>query len=85
MTQQVESATLSAAVWSCRTCGVGWLSEEAPAPQAWYLYELAKPADGSLVNAGGPAWVVSGPDPSICPTRGQSMVQETRLVQPELN
>ena len=85
MTQQVEFAVLSTALWSCRTCGVGWLSEPAPAPQAWYLYELAKPADGSLVNAGGPAWVVSGADPSICPTCGLRMLQETRSVQAQLN
>jgi len=85
MTQQVESAALSAALWSCRRCNVGWLSEPAPAPQAWYLYALAKPADGSVVDERGPAWLVSGPDPSICPTCGLRMVQETRSVQAQLN
>jgi hypothetical protein len=76
---------IMAAVWSCRSCGVGWLSEPAPTAQTWYLYALTKSGDGSLVNESGPAWVVSGPDPAICPTCGLSMVQQSQPVQPELN
>jgi hypothetical protein len=85
MTQQVETAALSAALWSCHRCGAGWISEPAPAAQTWYLYELMQPADRPVVNESGPAWLVSGPDPSICPTCGLRMVQESRSVQAQLN
>jgi rubrerythrin len=85
MMQQVEAAPLLAALWSCRTCGVGWLSEPAPAAQTWYLYEFAKPGDGSLVSENGPAWTVSGPDPSVCPTCGLSMLLESQPAQAQLN
>ena len=85
MTQHVETGSRLAALWSCRSCGAGWLSEGAPVAQTWYLYDLAKSEDGSLVNESGPAWTVSGPDPAICPTCGQSMVQESQSMQAELN
>jgi hypothetical protein len=85
MIQRVETTRIMAALWSCRTCGVGWLSEPAPAAQTWYLYALANLADEPVVNDSGPAWVVSGPDPSICPTCGLDMVQESRSVQAQLN
>ena len=85
MMQQVEATQRMAALWSCRTCGIGWLSEPAPAAQTWYLYALTQPADEPVVNESGPAWTVSGPDPSICPTCGQSMVQESQSMQAELN
>ncbi len=85
MIQRVEAAPLLAALWSCRTCGIGWLSEPAPAAQTWYLYALTKPGDGSPVNQSGPAWTLSGPDPSICPTCGLRMVQESQPAQAQLN
>ena len=85
MIQRVETTRLMAALWSCPSCGAAWLSEPAPAAQTWYLYELMQLADRPVVNESGPVWVVSGPDPSICPTCGLSMVQESRSVQAQLN
>jgi hypothetical protein len=74
-----------AAVWSCRTCGIGWLSEPALAAPTWYLYALTKPGDGSSVNQSEPAWTLSGPSPSICPASGLSRVQERQPAQAQLN
>ena len=85
MIQHVEATRILATVWSCRRCGMGWLSEEAPTAQTWYLYALTKPGDGSLVNESGPAWTVSGPDCSICPTCGLRMVQGSQPAQAQLN
>jgi hypothetical protein len=82
--KQTENSLIGTTAWCCHTCSAHWLSEPAGADQTWYLYELVEPV-GVCLPGSAPAWTVSSPDPTVCPTCGGRMMPDNRMPQAALN
>jgi hypothetical protein len=77
--QKVQTAI---ALWVCDGCTLWWISQETEAPQTWRLVPLAEP-DSPRWSSMPSAWIVAGPDPSVCPQCGTSM-SEHALPNPDV-
>ena len=64
-------------LWHCRPCTLWWLSEETEIPSTWRLIRLTEIENTADLLTKAPAWLVSGPSPSICPECGQEMIKHS--------
>lgn len=71
-------------LWTCAHCERWWLSQRVSS-SSWRLVKLAAFSQLPLELGHAPAWLVSGPDPSVCPECGTTMVvQENGRLQPDM-
>ena len=67
--------------WDCDNNHL-WKSYPGPYKDTWHLEQLHKPTTGTnMVLDSKSAWLVSGPDPSVCPLCALRM----RLKQPQVS
>lgn len=66
----------TALLWYCDNCNLWWVSEPTGHPYTWLLIRLSEPISDPLWKNRCPAWVVAGPQPSVCPECLAKMVTE---------
>jgi hypothetical protein len=83
ITKQAENLLVATTAWFCRSCGALWLAAPAGADESWRLHEAIEPVGGLSGSAA--AWIVSGPDPAICPVCGGSLIVDDQAALAALN
>lgn len=77
MNRQNANLKLLTALWLCHRCDAHWASEETAQPYTWRLFRLAERPLKAFFDGRAPTWLVSGPDPSLCPDCGIRMAESS--------
>lgn len=84
MIYQQEKTQVGTALWYCKQCDIWWGSQRAEEPETRCLFRLHQPLLNPLLWPDeSPTWKIAGPDPSVCPHCGTTMLERnTTTLEP---